>query len=69
VWAAGVQELKIGTAQRFSDVNQESLTAGLRSILAPEYLARARKIAEQMISPDESASSAADFVEAAASGD
>ena len=69
VWAAGVQQLKIGTAQRFSDVNQQSLTAGLRSILTPEYLARARKIATQMISPHESASSAADFVEAAASAD
>ncbi|HYY02137.1 MAG TPA: nucleotide disphospho-sugar-binding domain-containing protein, partial [Mycobacterium sp.] len=69
VWAAGVQELKIGTGQRFSDVNQQSLTAGLRSILTMEYLDRAGKIAEQMISPHESASSAADFVEAAASGD
>jgi UDP:flavonoid glycosyltransferase YjiC (YdhE family) len=69
VWAAGVQELKIGTGQRFSDVNQQSLTAGLRSILTMEYLDRAGKIAEQMISPHESACSAADFVEAAASGD
>ena len=69
VWAAGVQQLKIGTAQRFSDVNQQSLTAGLRWILTPEYLARARNIAAEMISPHESASSAADFVESAASGD
>jgi UDP:flavonoid glycosyltransferase YjiC (YdhE family) len=69
VWGAGVQQLKIGTAQRFADVNQESLTAGLKSILALDYLARARNIAIEMISPQESASSAADFVEAAASGD
>jgi vancomycin aglycone glucosyltransferase len=69
VWAAAVQQLKIGTAQRFSDVSQQSLTAGLRSILTPEYLARARSIAAEMISPHESASSAADFVEAAASAD
>jgi UDP:flavonoid glycosyltransferase YjiC (YdhE family) len=69
VWAAGVQQLKIGAAQRFSDVNQLSLTVGLRSILTPEYLARARDIAAEMISPHESASSAADFVEAAANGD
>jgi hypothetical protein len=34
-----------------------------------ECLARARDIAPQMISPNESASSAADFVEAAANGD
>jgi vancomycin aglycone glucosyltransferase len=69
VWGAGVQQLKIGTAQRFSDVNQQSLTDGLRWILTPEYLARARNIAAEMISPHESASSAADFVEAAVSGD
>ncbi len=69
VWGAGVQQLKIGTAQRFADVNQESLTAGLRWILTPEYLARAGNIAAEMISPQESASSAADFVEAAAGGD
>jgi len=69
VWGAGVQQLKIGTAQRFSDVNQESLTAGLKSILTLDYLARARNIAAEMITPQESASSAADFVEAAANGD
>jgi UDP:flavonoid glycosyltransferase YjiC (YdhE family) len=69
VWGAGVQQLKIGTAQRFSDINQQSLTDGLRSILTLECLARARDIAPQMISPHESASSAADFVEAAANGD
>jgi UDP:flavonoid glycosyltransferase YjiC (YdhE family) len=69
VWGAGVQQLKIGTAQRFSDINQESLTAGLKSILTLDYLDRARNIAAEMISPQESAFSAADFVEAAASGD
>lgn len=68
-WAAGVQQLKIGTGQRFSEVNQQSLTAGLRSILTLEHLDRAGKIAAEMISPQESASSAADFVEAAAQAD
>jgi len=69
VWAAGVQQLKIGSGRRFSDVTQQSLVADLTSILAPEYLTRVRNIATEMISPHESASSAADFVEAAASGD
>jgi UDP:flavonoid glycosyltransferase YjiC (YdhE family) len=69
VWAAGVQQLKIGSGRRFSDVTQQSLVADLTSILAPEYLTRVRSIATEMISPHESASSAADFVEAAASGD
>ncbi|HXS87502.1 MAG TPA: glycosyltransferase [Mycobacterium sp.] len=66
VWAAGVQELKIGVGQRFSDVNPQSLFAGLKSILTLDCLARARNIAGQMISTDESASCAADLVESAA---
>jgi vancomycin aglycone glucosyltransferase len=69
IWAAGVQQLKIGSGRRFLDVTEQSLVADLTSILAPEYLARARNIAADMISPHESASSAADFVEAAANGD
>jgi UDP:flavonoid glycosyltransferase YjiC (YdhE family) len=69
VWAAGVQQLKIGSGRRFSDVTEQSLVADLTSILAPEYLTRARNIATEMILPHESASSAADFVEAAANGD
>jgi UDP:flavonoid glycosyltransferase YjiC (YdhE family) len=66
VWAAGVQQLKIGTAQRFSDVTQDSLVTGLTSILAPEYLDRAANIAAQMMSPQESASCAANLLESAA---
>jgi len=69
VWAAAVQQLEIGSGRRFSDVTEQSLVADLTSILAPEYLTRARNIAAEMISPHESASSAADFVEAAASAD
>jgi vancomycin aglycone glucosyltransferase len=65
-WGAGVQQLKIGSAQRFSDVTQHSLIAQLRSILMPDYLTRARDIAAQMMSPHESASCAADLVENAA---
>jgi vancomycin aglycone glucosyltransferase len=66
VWGAGVQQLKIGLAQRFSDVTQYSLTAQLRSILMPDYQTRARDIAGQMMSPHESASCTADLVESAA---
>jgi vancomycin aglycone glucosyltransferase len=69
VWASGVQQLKTGSARRFSDATEQSLVADLTSILAPEYLTQARRIAEEMISPDESASSAADFVEGAAGAD
>jgi vancomycin aglycone glucosyltransferase len=66
VWAAGVQQLKIGTAQSFSEVTQDSLVANLTSILAPDYLGRARNIAAQMMSPCESAACAADLLETVA---
>ena len=66
VWGAGIAQLKIGSAQHFSDVTQHSLIAQLRSILMPDYLTRARNIAAQMMSPHESASRAADLVESAA---
>jgi vancomycin aglycone glucosyltransferase len=66
VWGAGIAQLKIGSAQRFSDVTPQSLIAQLRLVLMPDYLARARDIAAQMISPHESASRAADLVENAA---
>jgi UDP:flavonoid glycosyltransferase YjiC (YdhE family) len=69
VWAAAIQQLEIGSGRRFSDVTEQSLVADLTSILTPEYLTRARNIAAEMISPHESASSGADFVEAAASAD
>ncbi len=65
-WGAGIQQLQIGSAQRFSDVNQQSLTAQLKSILMPDYRTRARNIADEMISPRESASCAADLVESVA---
>jgi vancomycin aglycone glucosyltransferase len=69
VWAAGVEQLKMGSGRRFLDATEQSLVADLTSILAPEYRTQARMIAGEMISPHESASSAADFVEAAASAD
>jgi UDP:flavonoid glycosyltransferase YjiC (YdhE family) len=69
IWAAGVEQLKVGSARRFPDVTEQSLVTDLTSILEPEYLAQARDIATEMLSPHESASSAADFVEAAARAD
>jgi vancomycin aglycone glucosyltransferase len=65
MWAAGVQQLMVGAGQRFADLTPESLTAGLQSVLARDYSWQARNIAVEMISPHESASTAADFVESA----
>jgi vancomycin aglycone glucosyltransferase len=66
IWAAAVEQLKVGTARRFSATTQESLVADLSSILAPQYLTRAREVAGQMTKPAESLASAADLLEDAA---
>jgi UDP:flavonoid glycosyltransferase YjiC (YdhE family) len=53
----------LGTARRFSTTTRESLVADLRTILAPQYVARAREIATRMTTPAESVAAAADLVE------
>jgi len=67
VWAAGVAELKVGAAQQFTATTQQSLVADLRSILTPQYAARAGEVAAQMTTPAESVANAADLLEEAAS--
>ena len=67
VWAAGVAELKVGAAQQFTATTQQSLLADLRSILTPQYAARAGEVAAQMTTPAESVANAADLLEEAAS--
>jgi UDP:flavonoid glycosyltransferase YjiC (YdhE family) len=66
IWAAQVKRLKVGSARRFSTTTQESLVADLRSILAPQYVARSREVATQMTKPAESVTTAADLLEEAA---
>jgi UDP:flavonoid glycosyltransferase YjiC (YdhE family) len=63
VWGAAVKRLKVGTARRFSTTTEKSLVADLRTILAPQYVARAREVAAQMTTPAESVAAAADLVE------
>jgi UDP:flavonoid glycosyltransferase YjiC (YdhE family) len=60
---AVVKRLKVGTTRRFSSTSRESLVADLRTILAPQYVARAREIATRMTKPAESVAAAADLVE------
>jgi UDP:flavonoid glycosyltransferase YjiC (YdhE family) len=62
-WGARVKRLKVGTWRRFSTTTQESLVADLRTILAPQYLTRARELASRMTKPAESVATAADLVE------
>jgi UDP:flavonoid glycosyltransferase YjiC (YdhE family) len=63
LWGARVKRLKVGTARRFSTTTQKSLVADLRTILAPQYVTRAREIAIRMTKPAESVTAAADLVE------
>ncbi|WP_203804477.1 glycosyltransferase [Mycobacterium heckeshornense] len=63
LWGAQVKRLKVGTARRFSCTTRETLVADLRTILAPQYLDRAREIATRMRKPAESVAAAADVME------
>jgi len=63
MWGALIKRLKVGTTRRFSSITQELLAADLRRILAPEYVARAREVANQMTKPAESIAVTADLVE------
>jgi UDP:flavonoid glycosyltransferase YjiC (YdhE family) len=63
IWAAQVKRLKVGSARRFSATTQKSLVTDLRSVLAPQYVGRAREIATRMTKPAESVTTAADLLE------
>jgi UDP:flavonoid glycosyltransferase YjiC (YdhE family) len=63
IWGAAVKRLKVGTARRFSTATEKTLVADLRTILAPQYAARAREVAARMTKPAQSVAAAADFVE------
>ncbi|OMC52170.1 glycosyl transferase family 1 [Mycobacterium sp. IS-836] len=62
-WGARVKRLKVGTARRFSSTTRESLVADLRTILAPQYVSRAREIASRMTKSADSVAAAADALE------
>jgi vancomycin aglycone glucosyltransferase len=66
LWAAGVEQLKVGFARRFSESTVESLVADLRLILTPQYASRAHAVAAQMTKPAESLSRTVDLLEDAA---
>ena len=66
IWAAQVKRLRVGSAQRLSGTTQRSLTAELRRILTPPYIARAREIAARMTEPGQSVTATANLLEKAA---
>jgi UDP:flavonoid glycosyltransferase YjiC (YdhE family) len=63
IWGARVKRLKVGTARRLSTTTQKSLVADLRTILAPQYVTRAREIAPRMTKPAQSVAAAADLMQ------
>jgi UDP:flavonoid glycosyltransferase YjiC (YdhE family) len=63
LWGAQVKRLNVGAARPFSSTTQKSLVEDLRTILAPDYVARAREFAAHMTKPAESVMAAADHVE------
>jgi UDP:flavonoid glycosyltransferase YjiC (YdhE family) len=63
VYGTAVKRLKVGTARRFSTATEKTLVADLRTILAPQYSARARELATRMTEPAKSVAMAADLVE------
>jgi UDP:flavonoid glycosyltransferase YjiC (YdhE family) len=63
LWGAQIKRLKIGTARSLSSTTRQSLVEDLRTVLAPDYAARARDFANRMTTPAESAANAALCVE------
>src|ERR1700761_764046 len=66
VWASAVDQVGVGFSRAFSESTLDSLVADLRSVLAEDYLTRAREVATQMTNPAESLARAADLLEDAA---
>ncbi|MDV3136641.1 glycosyltransferase [Mycobacterium sp. 29Ha] len=63
LWGDQVRRLKLGTARPISSTTQESLAEDLRTILADDYVARAREFAPRMSKPAESVAATADLLE------
>jgi len=68
VWGSVIKQLKVGTARRFTSTTTQTLISDLRTILGPQYQARARQIAARTTLPAASAVSAADLLEEFAVG-
>lgn len=63
-WALQVTTLKVGKARRFAGVTKKTLLKDLRTVLAPDNVARARRIAVRMTPATVSVSTTADLLEA-----
>jgi vancomycin aglycone glucosyltransferase len=63
IWADVVTQLGVGFGRHFSMTTPETLIADLRSIMSPQCVAAARRIATQLTKPAESVGSTADLLE------
>lgn len=63
IWATQVKRLKVGSAKKLSRITRKSLVRQLRTILAPDRVARAREIAPKMTKPAVGVATAADLLE------
>lgn len=63
LWGKQVQRLGVGTYRRFSSTTRASLLADLRTVLAPDTAQRSRLLAERMVQPSSSVTTAADLLE------
>jgi vancomycin aglycone glucosyltransferase len=66
VWATSIKHLEVGLGRRFAESTLDSLVADLHAVLNPQYTNRAQAVADQMTSPNESLTRAADLLEEAA---
>ncbi|KUI06078.1 glycosyltransferase [Mycobacterium sp. IS-3022] len=63
LWGTVVSQLKVGITRRFSATTCDSLVADLRTILTPQYAARAHEVGIGMSKPSESVVAAANHME------
>ncbi|OBB83223.1 glycosyltransferase [Mycobacterium colombiense] len=66
IWADAISRLEVGVGRAFSASTLDSLVADLRSVRSAHYLSRAREVATQISTPDQSVAAAADLLEGAA---
>jgi UDP:flavonoid glycosyltransferase YjiC (YdhE family) len=67
-WGARVEQLGIGVHERFADLDQDRLEAGLRRALHPDVITRSRVIGDTVRTDTGAAGCAADLVERQAAG-
>ncbi|MFC8528029.1 glycosyltransferase [Nocardia sp. NPDC057227] len=66
MWGGQVERLGVGVHLPFAKLDADRLTAGVRTLLAPETVARTRELAGRLAERSDAADRAADLVEAAA---